>query len=327
MSFVNIGLFWAMLIPLSIFTYFILTHADHFLQIFDEKVLARLTVEDRSLPLVIRHFVMIVAIFLFIVAMGRPVIDHGERVVQLEGLSIAIALDISGSMRSEDVYPNRLNFAKKKMVELLDALPNDDVGLIAFAYTSFIMAPFTSDKETLKVLVEGVNDHYINMGATNFDALGTFSAEMLRDKKPKILVVFSDGGDEGSLERFSETMEREQISLYVVLLGTQEGAPVMTQKGETLKRHGKIVMSQRNDALGVVAMNNNGAYIVAGSGAGVRDLATTIKAHHHSNNKGEIVIHDREELFYYPLFLGLLLLLVGFSSLPQKFQKGVNDAS
>jgi len=67
MSFVNPQFFWAMFIPLAIFTYLILTHKDSFLQIFDEKVLERLSAGDDSLPLVIRNLVMILAIFLMIV--------------------------------------------------------------------------------------------------------------------------------------------------------------------------------------------------------------------------------------------------------------------
>jgi len=326
MTFVNSQLFWVMVLPLLVFSYLILTHRDNFLQIFDEKVLKRLTTDDNSLPIAIRNVVMITAIFFMIVAMARPVIDNGDRVVQLKGLSVVVALDISGSMRSQDIYPSRLEFAKKKIVELLNELPNDDVGLIAFAYTSFVLAPFTSDKETLKVLVEGVNEKYINMGSTDFTVLADFSAEVLKEKKPKILVVFSDGGDKDRLEKFSQIIGKEGISLYVVLLGTIEGSPVMTSKGKTFKKDGKIVITQRNDELGAIAMNNNGAYIVATNGEdGMKDLVATIKAHHQSEQKGEITIHDREEFFHYPLGFGLFLLLLSFSSLPRKFQKGIKN--
>ena len=326
MTFVNSQLFWAMVLPLLIFTYLILTHKDSFLQIFDEKVLERLSGHNYSFPLVIRNFVMIAAIFFMMVAMARPVIDNGDRVVQLEGLSIVVALDISGSMRSQDIYPSRLEFAKKKITELLNELPNDDVSLIAFAYTSFVLAPFTSDKETLKILIDGVNDKYINMGSTDFTVLADFSAEVLKEKKPKILVVFSDGGDKERLEKFSKIISKENISLYVVLLGTIEGSPVMTSKGKTLNHNGKIVITQRNDELGAIAMNNNGAYIVASNGEdGIKELVATIKSHHQSEQKGKIVIHDREEFFHYPLGIGLFLLMLSFSSLPRKFQKGFKD--
>ena len=71
--------------------------------------------------------------------------------------------------------------------------------------------------------------------------------------------------------------------------------------------------------MGKVALENSGAFIVASTGTqGIKDLVATIKAQHHSTEQGEITIHDREELFYYPLGLALLLLLFGLSSLPQR---------
>jgi Ca-activated chloride channel family protein len=319
MSFVNPQVLWMMGIPLAIFTYFILTHKDKFLQVFDEKVLARLTVGDDSLPLVIRNLTLITALFFMVVAMARPVIDHGDKVVHLEGLSVVVALDISGSMRSKDVYPNRLEFAKKKINQLLDNMPNDDVSLIAFAYSSFMLAPFTSDKETLKLLVDGVNDQYINMGSTDFTALAEFTAELLEKKKPKILIVFSDGGEKEQLVKFEKLIKKNNIALYVVLVGTKEGAPVLRKNGKTIMKNGKMVISQRNDELGEIAVQNNGAFIVANSGeSDIEELVSTIKAQHQSKDKGEVVIHDREELFYFPLGLGLLFLLLGFISLPRR---------
>jgi Ca-activated chloride channel family protein len=319
MSFVNPQVLWMMGIPLSIFTYFILTHKDKFLQVFDKKVLARLTAGDDSLPLVIRNLILIMALFFMVVALARPVIDHGDKVVHLEGLSVVVALDISGSMRSKDVYPNRLEFAKKKINQLLDNMPNDDVSLIAFAYSSFMLAPFTSDKETLKLLVDGVNDQYINMGSTDFTALAEFTAELLEKKKPKILIVFSDGGEKEQLVKFEKLIKKNNIALYVVLVGTKEGAPVLRKNGKTIMKNGKMVISQRNDELGEIAVQNNGAFIVANSGeSDIEELVSTIKAQHQSRDKGEVVIHDREELFYFPLGLGVLFLLLGFISLPRR---------
>ena len=318
MSFVNPQFFWTMLLPLMVFTYFILTHQDRFVQIFDEKVLTRLSVHDDSLPLVIRNLFIVLAIFFMIVAMARPVIDHGDQTVPLKGLSAVVALDISGSMRTKDIYPNRLEFAKQKITQLLTAMPNDELTLTAFADASFVVAPFSSDKSTLKLLVEGVNDKYINMRSTNFSALGKLTVELLEKKEPKILILFSDGGDKQDIAEFTQIVKENNIALYVVLVGTKEGAPVIGADEKPINQNGKIAMTQRNDDLGEVALNSNGAFVIADTGKrDIQDLVATIKKQHQSKNRGEVVIHDREELFYYPLGLGLLFLLVGFGSLPR----------
>ncbi|CAA6826891.1 MAG: Unknown protein [uncultured Sulfurovum sp.] len=319
MTFVNPQLFYLLILPLILFAFVILRHKGSVSSVFNEDVLKRLSAGDDSLPLVWRNMLMLLGVLWLVIALARPVFDHGDRVVQLEGLSAVVALDISGSMRAKDIYPNRLEFAKKKIVALFKEMPTDELSVIAFAHSSFMLAPFSSDKRTLEQIVEGVTDEYINMSSTDFSALGEYVAELLEKKEPKILVVFSDGGEKKDLEDFAQTIKDENIFLYVVLLGTEEGSPVIDKEGKPLNHNGAMAITQRNDDLGEVALKNKGAFIVASTGTtGIKDLVATIKAQHQNKEQGEVTIHDREELFYYPLGLGLLFLLLGFSSLPRK---------
>ena len=240
--------------------------------------------------------------------------------MEVQGLTLLSALDISGSMRSTDVYPNRLEFAKKKMQMLFDAMPSDEIGVVAFAYSSFVVAPFTSDKETLKMMVEGVDDSYISMGSTDYDALGEEAKTLLKDKKPKIFVLFTDGGDKEAIAGFGQSMKENGIDLYVVLVGTQKGAPVIGEDGKPyMLQDGTIAITQRNDALGELAKENGGAYVVAGTGKkDIEDLVSVIRNTYANQQQGEVTVKEQLELFYYPLGLGLVFLLIAFSSLPRR---------
>jgi len=317
-SFVNPTFFWVMFTPLILFGYLILTHKDNFLQIFDKEVLKRLSRGDDALPLKIRNLLLIFSLFFMIVAMGRPVIDHGDKVVKLEGLTAVVALDISGSMRSKDIYPNRLEFAKKKMMTLFDSMPTDELSVVGFAHSTFAIAPFSSDKATLKQIVEGVSDKYINMASTDFRALANFSSQLLKEKKTKILVLFSDGGEREDIVEFAKIIKDEKISLYVVLVGTKEGSPVLDVDGKPVNYQGKIAITQRNDALGDIAIENSGAFMIATTGdEGIKKMVEIIKSNHQNKEQGEVTIHDREEYFHYPLAVALLFLFLGSISLPK----------
>jgi len=321
MSFVNPQLFWILILPLIIFTVVILRHKSSITSVFSEEVLKKLSIGDDSLPLVVRNGVLLLAIFFMLIALARPVLDNGDKVVELEGLSAVVALDISGSMRAKDIYPNRLEFAKKKILTLFEEMPNDELSLIAFAHSAFMLTPFSSDKETLTQILEGVSDEYINMNSTDFSSLGRYVSKLLEKKEPKILIVFSDGGEKKDLEKFTQIIKNQNIYLYVVLVGTQTGSPVIDDEGKKVRKNGAIVITQRNDALGQIAFDNKGAFVVATTGTqSIKELVATIKAQHKNKAQGEVTIHDREEFFYYPLVLGILLLLLGFSSLPQRRQ-------
>ncbi len=320
MHFVNVEFFWALMIPLVVFAFLISTNKEKLSRVFDEKVLRRLSAADESMPLMVRNIVMFLAIFLMIVAMARPVMEKGDKKVEVEGLTLLTALDISGSMRSEDVYPNRLTFAKKKMADFFDAMPSDEIGVLAFAYSPFVLAPFSSDKETLKMMVDGVDDSYINMGSTDFSALGTLASSLLEEKKPKILVLFTDGGDEEAIAGFADILKANKIDLYVVLIGTDKGAPVLNEHGKPLRqKDGTIAITQRNDALGELAKENGGAYVIASNGKeDIEQLVSVIRSKYKNQQQGEVIVKERVEYFYYPLGLGLLFLLIAFSSLPQR---------
>jgi len=320
--FVHPYLFWGLIIPFIVFAILVSTNKDRLSRLFDATVLKRLSIDGDTVPTVIRNLLIFSAIFLMIVAIARPAIEKGDKVVSVKGLSLLTALDISGSMRSKDDYPNRLEFAKKKMMTLFDDMPSDEIAVVAFAHVSFVLAPFTSDKETLRMIVERVNDKYINMGSTDFSALGSLAARMLEKKKPKILVVFSDGGDKEALKGFAEEIKRNHIELYVVLVGTKEGAPVLDEEGKPMTgRDGKIAITQRNDALGKIAVESGGAYVIATNGKqDIAKLISTIRSRHLATQTASAKIKDRIELFYYPLSGALFLLLIAFSSLP-RFRK------
>jgi Ca-activated chloride channel family protein len=320
MSFVNPQFFWALIVPFVIFSFLISTNKERLARIFDEKVLKRLSATDESMPLTVRNILMLLALFLMIVAMARPVIEKGDKTVEVQGLTLLTALDISGSMRTADVYPNRLSFAKKKMSALFDAMPSDEIGVVAFAYSPFVLAPFSSDKDTLKMMVEGVDDSYINMGSTDFSALGELAASLLEEKKPKLMVLFTDGGDEEAIAGFTEILKANEIDLYVVLIGTEKGAPVIDENGKPFSlEDGTIAITQRNDALGEVAKENDGAYVVASTGKeDINQLVSVIRGKYKNQQQGEVSVKERVEYFYYPLGAGLLLLLIAFSSMPRR---------
>ncbi len=320
MSFVHPYLFWILVIPFVLFAFLISTNKERLSRIFDEKVLARLSATDETIPLMLRNVMMFLAIFLMIVAMARPVIEVGDKVVEVKGLTVLTALDISGSMRSKDIYPNRLTFAKKKMNTLFDAMPSDEVGVMAFAYSPFVLAPFSSDKETLKMMVDGVDDSYINMGSTDFMALGELSASLLEKKDPKVLVLFTDGGDEEAIAGFADVLKSNKIDLYVVLVGTTKGAPVIDENGKPLSmKDGSLAISQRNDALGVLAKDNGGAYVLATNGTeDIEKLVSVMRSKYKNQQQGEVRVKQRVEYFYYPLGAGLFFLLLGLSSMPRR---------
>jgi Ca-activated chloride channel family protein len=309
-----------LVLPLGLYLWRRFKRADRLAHVFDPIILERLLEGGRSLSHRFGSLLFLLAISLMIVALARPYEEKGEKRVAVEGLRLLVGLDISGSMRSQDLYPNRLSFAKVKMAQFFDLMPSDEISVVAFAYSPFVVAPFSSDKETLKMMIEGIDDSYISMSSTDFMAFGSLAQRLLEDKDPKIVVLFSDGGDKEAIAGFAQILKGEGIDLYVVLVGTSKGAPVLDKEGKSVvQEDGTIAITQRNDALGKLAKRSGGAYVIGANGKeDIESLVGVIRSKYSNQEQGEVMIKEKIEYFYYPLALGVLMLLLSLSSLPKR---------
>ena len=109
----------------------------------------------QSIRLVLYHglyVLRLLAISLLIVILARPQTSLSRQDISIEGIDIVLAVDISGSMLSEDFKPNRIEAAKNVATEFIDGSPNDRIGLVIFSGESFTQCPLTTDHAVLKNL-------------------------------------------------------------------------------------------------------------------------------------------------------------------------------
>jgi Ca-activated chloride channel family protein len=319
MSFENLPLLFLLLVPFVLFAILVLTNKEGIERVFSKEVLDRIKVEGNGLSSRVRNLIFFMAILFMIIAIGHPYVLKGEKEIELNALETVVALDISGSMRSTDRYPNRLEFAKVKTKELLNNLVDDEVMLLTFSKDLYLVSPMTKDKDILKQVVDGINSDYLQ-GATNFTLLANVAKQKLKSKMQKILIVISDGAESEDLDNFEAVIKKEGIKLYAILVGTKEGSTVLDSKGKAILNNDKIVISRINERLGEIAKSSGGDYIIAKYGEDdTYELSKKISSNvAYSNGKKIIKVKDKIELFYYPLIVATILLIFAFSSPPSR---------
>ena len=131
---------------------------------------------------------------LLIVALARPQTSSKSQDVNVEGIDIMIALDISGSMLAEDFRPNRLEVAKKTALEFIEMRPNDRLGMSVFSGESFTLCPLTTDHVLLKELTSGVATGMVEDGTAIGDGLAN-AINRLRESEAisKVIILLTDG--------------------------------------------------------------------------------------------------------------------------------------
>ena len=99
--------------------------------------------------------------------MARPQWGHEDQQSFSKGRTVMIAIDASRSMLAEDLTPNRLSRAKLAAYDLIDALPEDLIWLMAFSGSASVMVPVTQDRSALKESIDQLDTYSVAKGGTN----------------------------------------------------------------------------------------------------------------------------------------------------------------
>jgi Ca-activated chloride channel family protein len=175
----------------------------------------------------------LLAITLLILALARPQTSLSRQSINVEGIDLVIALDISGSMLARDFHPDRIEAAKDIAMEFIDGRPNDRIGLVIFSGESFTQCPITTDHAVLKNLFKEIKSGMIDDGTALGDGLA-LAISRLKDSKAvsKVIILLTDGKNNmGSVDPLSaaEIGKLFGIRIYTIGIGTMGYAPYPVQ--------------------------------------------------------------------------------------------------
>ena len=169
------------------------------------------------------------AILLVILAAARPQLGAVQEVIRGEGVDIAVAIDISGSMGETDFQPHRLGAAKEIVAQFIDGRQYDRIGLVVFSRDAFIQSPPTLDHDVLLRLLADVHladELAIEDGTAIGSGLAT-AANMLKDSdaESRLVTLITDGvNNAGALDPITAAKAAEKlgIKLYTIGVGGEE---------------------------------------------------------------------------------------------------------
>ncbi len=313
-----------MIIALLLLFFLIIKKENDLSIIFDKEILKKLTFNSGSFTKKRRNFMLFIALSLMVIALSHPVIEKGEVQIKGKKIDILIALDISKSMQAKDIYPNRLEFAKKKIYDFIDSFKEANIGVIAFSSDGFLVSPMTQDGTTLKYLIKNLSLESLSTTGTNLLIPIKKGKTFLKDSKQKIVIIFTDGGDNDSFEEELKAAKEADEHIYIYATATTGGAPILENKIAIKDKEGNIVISRLNQKIKTLAIESGGAYIVGGLKDNSVDLLVEdIKDKFKMQDTSSRMIKEYKELFYYPLALATIFLLFAFSSFPKRANSAV----
>jgi len=176
------------------------------------------------------------ALALFIVALAQPRLSKSQTQVRASGVDIVAALDLSGSMASEDFEVgngrlSRLDMARAVLKSFIDKRPNDRIGLVVFASQAYIAAPPTLDHDFLLQHLERLELGTIDPNRTAIGSGLSIALNRLRELKSKsrIVILMTDGqNNSGKIAPLTvaEAAQALGTKVYTIGVGMQGMAPM-----------------------------------------------------------------------------------------------------
>jgi Ca-activated chloride channel homolog len=255
------------------------------------------------------------ALATFIVAAAEPQLVGAERRIEGEGIDIAVALDISGSMEAADFRPkNRLAVAKEVLANFIDGRPGDRIGLVVFAGKSFTQCPLTLDHEFLKELLDQVDPRLSPQQGT---AIGTGLANAvnrLRTSKTRsrIVVLLTDGrNNAGKIDPVTAAQMAKTLGLrvYTIGVGKDRFPPILMRDafGQEQYVRPDEPMDPDEDLLKKIASTTGGSYFRATDRDSLQAIFQEIDSLEKSKFETRIYAHY-DELAQWPILLGAAIL-------------------
>ncbi len=268
-------------------------------------------------------FVIIIIAFAFLViAAANPQVGTKVEEVKQTGIDVYILLDVSLSMKAEDIKPNRLDKAKYMISNLINKLRGDRIGLIVFSGEAFVQFPLTTDYSAANLFLSAVDVNSVPQPGTAIGSAISLATKSFDNssKTQKAIVVITDGEDhEGNLMDDVKEAADKDIQIYAIGLGSPEGVPIPLydkngrQIGFKQDNEGNTVLTKLDEAtLQKIAAAANGKYFRGTNAQDQLDLVYKDLSSLEKTEFGTKKVTDYEDRFYYFLAPAILLLIIEF---------------
>lgn len=200
-----------------------------------------------------------------VIALAGPSWRYQPTPVFQTSQSRVIVMDLSESMNAQDLAPDRLTRARFAALDLIDALPDGRIGVVAFAGTAHSVVPLTADHRTARHLVSTLSPDLMPVPGSNV-AAGLRQAESLLtqgDAWNGDIVLLTDSEPDAAARTIAQQLSGQGFRLAVVGFGTADGAPIPSARGGWIHgRDGRMSLAKLDeDGLRRLAANGGGRYL------------------------------------------------------------------
>ncbi|WP_100655672.1 vWA domain-containing protein [Alteromonas flava] len=191
-----------------------------------------------------------------------------------------LVLDMSLSMRSTDIAPDRVTRARFKAIDLVSQLGDGEVGMVAYAGDAFVISPLTEDVNNLIAMIPSISPEIMPIPGSSPLRGFEVATELLQNAgyQQGNIFWFTDGMEQQQFKLIAEFVENSPYTIHALAIGTQEGAPIRQVNGELLKDSQGAIVVPRMDPSKIRAVSARSGGDFARLSANDSDIQQLVQA-------------------------------------------------
>jgi Ca-activated chloride channel family protein len=236
-------------------------------------------------------------------------------------LDVIFAVDVSRSMWTEDISPNRLEYTAATIQNISGDISGARMGIVVFKGEAAVLVPVTEDRSVFDAAVDYLSPAAVSAPGTNVEkSIRTASSSFPgNEERRRIILLFSDGENhEGDIQRAVEAAQRREVTIHTVGVGSREGGPIPLPEGGFVQDEAgrQVVSSLDTGVLQRLAEGTGGEFLRAGSIDSYLDIVSALELEQ-EEEKIRFVRGERYRIF---LLLAVVLLFasIGVRVIPWK---------
>ena len=261
------------------------------------------------------HFTKYMVLAFLILAMARPrTFTVSQNEDPEKGIDILLAVDVSLSMLSRDLEPDRLSALQRIAVDFVKQRTGDRIGLVTYSGEALTKVPVTTDHQVLIEEIQSINPLELSPGTAIGEGLGVAVSHLRTStSKSKVIVLMTDGVNtiENAMpaQTAAELAASMGIKVYTIGIGTNGLALMPTN----VDLFGDLVFTETEvqidePALLDIARTTGGNYFRATSNSTLQQVYQEINQLEKSQINSSKMYNYKE--FYIFLLWAALALLV-----------------
>ena len=311
-------LYLLILVPVLIgfFYYALIIKSKRLKSLGNKALLKTLMPEASHVRPRVKFYLLLTALILSIFMMAGPQFGSKLEKQKRQGVELVIAVDVSNSMLSGDLKPDRMSRAKRVLNHLIDNLQNDKVALMIFAGDAYVQMPLTTDVSSAKMFLSNINPGMVPIQGTAIGmaikrSMQLFSTTDANVGKSIIIITDGENHEDDAVEMAKEAL-KYGITVNVLGVGTPEGAPIPIAGTNSFRKDkdGNVVVTKLNETMcQEIAAAGGGMYVrVDNSSAAVRALSSELEKLSKSEIESQVYSQYNEQ--YIAIAWIVLVLLV-----------------